>query len=330
MRLKGIDLLRNKIHAKPDIFSCIKILQHASRLFGINYHKNGFGFNLDSLVFAAMVIWYSGCFFGIKLCWAECDRQIIDKRLLIMMCGVRTMQLGSLICVIKFCCSNVQLNQLLYFGDWHGEQTANFKSFKYHRRNFVIITIFSAWLLCKLVQLMEIVEGTKWNRDLSVYYEACTYMNSWPLMMLSWQFLVWMQIFSRAWKISLDKLHAVISNLREIPVMRHEAQITESITRVRLVLEFKEKILRIYGLSIIFNQLRASKWIIMSTFWYNYEKDHLKLIFLNWMLLMNVTICFLPHWVGQEISSEVSFSPQLLSLFGNFFSFVCLCFTQQK
>lgn len=239
-------------------------------IFGMGCSKNGFGFNRHSVAFTAVMIWFGGCFFGRELCSAGCDTTLTYKRLVILLLGIRLVQLGILACIIKFRCSNELLKQIHHLSNRLDEKNAGSISAKYRRRNFIFILLFSACILIKVLQLVDINSRVD-EYDLKSFFlkYTCTYASTWPVMILNWQFLVWMQVFSGTLSISVDELQSSMIKWQKDPSSKYELQIFESVTQVKSVLEFKKKILNVYGPSIIICQLRACLWIVLNAYIYS-------------------------------------------------------------
>lgn len=122
-----------------------------------------------------------------------------------------------------------------------------------------------------------------------LYYLSypCTYVGTWPLTILNWQFLVWMQAYSCSLKISLEQLRCAIIKWQEAPSNKCEIQIYESASRVKPILKFKHKILHVYGPSILFCHLRTSLWILLNAYWYSLIRSRLMLVFLIFEFVYN-------------------------------------------
>lgn len=309
MEAKCKRLLQKSISVKPNLFTGIYVLQHVSRIFGIHYFKNGWGFNYESVIFTLMLIWFGGCSFGTGFYWIGCNENPSSKNTIIILFGIRLVQVGLFVCIIKFRCCREDMKQIIHLSHRLNEKNADFISFKYHRRNYVMCTLFFLWIASKLAQFNDLRAREKyrvWSTHCQLFKYGCTYMTTWPLSILSWQFLVWMQVFSCSLKISVDELRCAIIKSQEIPCTKHELQIFESVSQVRTILKFKEKILHVYGPTILFGQLRASVWIILNAHWDTYRYNRRRLTFLLSMFTFNVVFSFLPYWVGQEVASEVS------------------------
>lgn len=304
-----MELLKNLTFPKPTIFSCMRILQHIGRPHGISYYQTRFGFNLDTLFFTVSVIWQSLCYLGIlNLCISHCNREIIDKRFVMIILGIRLMQLGLMICIIKFRFSNKQVLQMLQLSYRLSEKNvAGIISFRYHRRNFVIITLLLLFALSKIIQWKEKIESMIENANMSnLVADSCSFVTTWPLLILTWQFFVWMQLFSRALEASFDELrYDIISAQDWLPL--NEMKIIESISRVKVVLQLKKKILCVFGLTVVYSQLCTCIWVILHVYWYTYAEMLLNPVLLGLRFTLNVMISFTPHWIGQEISLEVSY-----------------------
>lgn len=304
-----MEVSKNKTYQIPNIFWWMRILQYTSRLFGVNFSKHGFGLNVDSLFMVVAFIWYSGCFLGMKLCRGECSQKATNKNLVVIMSGLRIVHFGLLVCIVKVGFSSRQVERMLHLNNQSKENIHGYISFKYHRRTFVIVTLFLAWILGKVIQLKDSAIDARENEKLlGTLNYACAYSLSCPLMILNWQFLMWMQVFSHASTLSFNRLKRAVISSQEIPIMKHKLQMIESISRIKVVLELKEQILDIYGLSVVFGQIRASLWIVLNAYWYSNKSRNAWITFLVCMLVLNIFTSFLPHWVGQEISSEVSLS----------------------
>lgn len=302
-----MELLKNITDPKPNVFGCMKMLQYVSKLLGISYISNDLGCNLDSLIFAAVVMWYSMCSSGIMACMTTCGLQmkITNRKTLVLITAARFIPIGLILCIVKFKFSAAQIKQMLRLNDWVGEKNASFKSSKYYRRNLVITSLFIMWIMSKAMQLINIIRNRNTVKT-EIVNTACTFMSSWPLMIFNWQLLFWMQVFSNALEMSSDKLQRQIINLPKTSNAKLQIEIKESISEVKDVLRLKEKIQNVYGLSIAFLQLQSTIWIIIIAYWNTYQKFGSQLIYLCSVFMLNIIISFLPHWVAQEISSEVS------------------------
>lgn len=293
---------------KPNIFIFIKILQLMGRIFGMSCnYKNRFWFYVDSVLFAMALIWFGGCTFLTELCWPGCHVKFPNQKMIPLIFIVRLTQLGTPICIILYRCSNLRMNQIFHLNHWLKEKNAGFVSFKYTRRNFVMTATIIGWLVNKVIQRRDIQNSNKPSNETYLKF-TCVSTSMWPLMILSWQFLAWMQVLNRALKISADQLkRAIIKSLQRNPRANYEKQITESVSQVKAVLNFKMNILHIYGVSIVFSQLKAIIWIMSNAVWFYFSYDTPSIvIYLGSVLLFNIPMCYLPHWAGQDISSEVS------------------------
>lgn len=273
----------------------------------MNYsNNNGYGFNLNSLVTAVVLVWFGECFLVQNQCWSEHFTNAANKKMLIFLSGIRLVLFSLIVCIVKFSLSHAQVNRMLHLGHRLGNRNAEIESFRYRRRNYVIIGLFLAWMLTKVFHLRD-REDTQQHDGTYFFERSCSFFNSWPFILFSLQFLVWMQIFSRALKISTNKLRRAIINSQQPTPNERRSQVIESIVRVKFVLELKEKILHVYGFSVVVGQLRASVWIILNAYWYPYRHNSWRTL-LDSIFMLNFPIAFLPHWFGQEISSEVSSS----------------------
>lgn len=302
-----MESLRARTFLKPNLVSCIRILQNMTDIVGMSC-KNGFGFNFSSVTFTLMVIWYGICFLGREVCAAGCNTTFTFKSIVILLLEIRLIQFGVLVCIIKFRCSAELVRQIHHLTDHLRKKNAGFVSFKHRRRNYIISSLFFIWVLSKVVQFNEMQhmeDEDEYREGWKFLRHFCVYMGSWPLTILNWQFLAWMQAYGHSMKISLDELRYAVIQWQKKPTDKHEIRIFESASQVRAILGFKEKILRVYGPSILFLQLRASLWVVLNAYAYYRTHGSLKLIFLTSMFVYNVIMAFLPHWIGEEISSEV-------------------------
>lgn len=286
----------------------MRILQLVGRIFGISNSKE-FGLNFDSFMYVVGLIWFGGCAIGVHSYGVQCTSKKPDMRVIILTSGSRLIHLGMLITLIRFRFTNMRANQILCKSSQLGEINSEFILLGYRRRNFVIITVTLMWTLSKIMQMQSRKDDGEPNcKELYYCKVGCTVTNKWPLMILSGQFLVWMQIFSRTFLISSNELRfAIIRSRQAPPATAHEAQITKYMYRLKTVLNFKETILHVYGFSIVINQLQSILWIILNAYWYSsYQGHYSELVYFTLMVLFNMPMSFLPHWAGQEISSEVS------------------------
>lgn len=273
----------------------------------MNGYKNGFWFNLDSIVFAVAVIWFSGCCLATRN-WPKYNGQSSGKNMMVVMFSQQLLRLAPLICIIKFQLANRQVNKMLQFND---KQTTEFGSCKYSRRNLIVVTIyFLIYLLCKLVLLADVIKHFAHRSNTSrinCWRKTCLYADTWPIMILNWQFLVGMQVFNRALIISMKELErAVIISMDPISNTNYQTLIIECIFRLKAVLEFRATILRVYGLSIVLSQFRAASWVIMNAYFFSYDEDNSMTIIYGGMMFINILLPFFPHLAGQEIFSRVS------------------------
>lgn len=121
-----MESLKQKSFSLPNIVTCIKILQYPTRILGMGCDANRFEFNYDSVVFTMMVIWFGGCYLGRELCIAGCNTGITYKNIVILLSGIRLIQLGMLACIIKFRCSNEVLKQIHLLSNLLGEKNTEF------------------------------------------------------------------------------------------------------------------------------------------------------------------------------------------------------------
>lgn len=294
---------------KSNIFLYTKILQLMGRICGIGgSYRSKFWIQFDSVLFAMALIWFGSCTFLTEFCWPGCNGEFPNRKMIALLFIIQLIQFGAPICVVQYRCSNRYVHQIFHFYNRLGEKNARLVSFKYTRRNFVLIVAFLGWMVSKVIQIYDVKNMGKYNRRRYYWRFTCVSTSMWPLMILSWQFLAWMQVFNCALRISTDELkEAIIKSSQGNPGTNHELQIIESVFQVKAVLRFKMKILRVYGLSIVFSQFKSITWIMSNAFWFLIIFDTFsKVMFLGTMLLINIPLSYLPHWVGQEISSEVS------------------------
>lgn len=280
-----------------------------NKILGAPYVRKGRCLIFDISYFVLVPLWFAGCTI---YSWndLEFSYQAQSFQLVIVFVCLSILITTPLAYCIMFqvaCFNTCSMNRLLKLNNKIGGNAL--KSFLYYRRIQTIFICLS-WIMDAIATMYSQVWSDIGPTYATLYINSCRYSKNILLSTSIFQLYGWTLVMGYSSQQLIKRLHLEISpvqNSSKVPTVTRRELLDDAMSQMRIVLEMKETILKTYGTCLCIYQLRTfigatfhwSAFIIMM-------KDEKKFVYLFMEFLCFLIMSYMPHWIGQQCSNEVS------------------------
>lgn len=291
------------------------LLFHVNRYFGFSQFRKGYWFFLDIGHFISILLWFVSCSIS----------RLDFTRIAIQSCSIRAVFIHIALNAYKFTHTHIPLCYLIAFYIAYKKTNvsriftlssqickvnSNFIIFL-HSQRFQIFFLCLPWLLSQFISpLILIWTRLSSGRGKTTFHEySCNITAEIMFSNLNVQFYCWTLFFRFSFQQLLKKESRKIARLKQNTLEllpSNNERLHEAISQLKMILELKQEIQKLYGSFIFINQLNSFIYFLHYFVGFLFlENMKLQLYFLTGCLYYLMT-SYMPHWMGQATLNEVS------------------------
>lgn len=286
-------------------------LLYTNQIFEAPFYHKGTCLFLNCSYFIFVVLWFLSCTFS-KWDFPGFSGRIQSFRTVILFLSLNIMKFGTLCYLIMFhvTCQNTNTDRLLKLRKKIVEKDLNFKSHLFNRRYQIIFLC----LWC-ILREMTAIYGRIWtdifDEHATLYEFSCKYSQCIFSSFLMFQFYYWILLIGYSSQQLIEKFHRRMSQ-NNLKSSTSKGLLLHTICQLQTILRLKEKIQKIYGTCVCFSQLESIIGLMFNFIAYMFQVNDGMSVYCLMRSFSHIMITFLPHWIGQRITNEVSLYYQML------------------
>lgn len=287
---------------------------YVNKIFGLSRFRKGWWFLFDIGDFFLVLLWFVGCSVS-RLNFSRIANRIYNFQVVIMYISMSVIQIIPLCYWIAFyiACQNTHSKRLFSLSSQICGENLNLKSCILYQK-FQIFFLCLPWFWSQLMEMY----GRIWVKtyiypkieEKSTFYEYSYYwMSGLMYSNITVQFYCWTLLFRWSFqqflKIESYKITRLTQNTLEL-LPRNTNLLHDAMNQLKIILELKQEISKLYGSFVFIYQFSCFMSFLLFFVVFILLKN------INWQIyylmecLYQLTISYMPHWMGQATTNEVS------------------------